>query len=283
MLHRAVRSGGVGPEPSNQRPYGTGQLGVVEGNLAEHTVVPRWGGEASAIGLNRVRAQQIDHKFVDGGEGVHKVPRVFAGEAAFVDDGLQFIVSLCPEQLQACPPTRLGMVRRHTSTLNADFLLAKTVHRFAASAQREAGSDHRVAMKPTPSFEDSLVPLTTDLDIERRVDGLIGRATRSQLWLLFIDSEDVQLPQMMPISGLPYLPDDGAEPIFRNIASVMPQLSADAVIVVWERALPSALTARDAAWLQRIAAACRTANVRLRGMLLSHRTGVRWIPPDDYA
>ena len=137
-------------------------------------------------------------------------------------------------------------------------------------------------MKQTPRFEDSLAPLPTDVDILRRVNELIGPANLPQLWLLFLDSEDVQLPLLIPINGLPARPDGGATAIFSSIANLMPEVGADALVIVWERRGNPKLIERDAAWLHCIAAACGAARVRLRGVSLSHSEGVRWVPPDDY-
>ena len=138
-------------------------------------------------------------------------------------------------------------------------------------------------MKHTSEFEDSLAPLTTDADILRRVHDLIGRANLAQLWLLFLDHEDVQLPLLIPINGLPLYPDDGAAGIFANVADMMPGVGADSLVIVWERRGAPKMTDRDAAWLRYLAAACASAGVRLRAVLLSHSEGVRWVPPDDYA
>ena len=59
-----------------------------------------------------------------------------------------------------------------------------------------------------PYEETQLLPLTTDQDVERRVADLIGRANSRQLWLLFLDEFDIQLPLLIPIEGLPFEPTD---------------------------------------------------------------------------
>jgi hypothetical protein len=58
----------------------------------------------------------------------------------------------------------------------------------------------------TPYEETQLLPLTTDDQIERRVADLVGRAHTRQLWLLFLDEVDVQLPLLIPLEGLPLEP-----------------------------------------------------------------------------
>lgn len=134
-----------------------------------------------------------------------------------------------------------------------------------------------------PSFDHSTTPLTTDALIEERVRDLVGRATMRQLWLLFLDEESIQLPLLIPIDALPVFPDtDSVASVTANIAELMDEIQASALIVVWERYGSATLTSRDVAWALAFATGCTVARVPLRASLLSHRTGVRWIAPDDY-
>ena len=128
-----------------------------------------------------------------------------------------------------------------------------------------------------------LTPLHSDTLIEDRVRDLIGRANRRQLWLIFLDEYDVQLPLLIPIDGLPSQPDAaGTTAVVTNVLELMDEIGAVGLVMVWERYGPSTLTPQDTAWAQSMAAACLGARLRLRAMLLSHRSGVRWIAPDDY-
>lgn len=135
-----------------------------------------------------------------------------------------------------------------------------------------------------PSYEqDRLLPLASDAMIEERVLELIGRANRRQLWLLFLDEDNVQLPLLIPIDGLPPDPtDDGSVSVVDNVGELMGEIGAAGLVVVWERYGPSAMSVQDTAWARSFAAACVSAKVPLRAMLLSHRAGVRWIAADDY-
>ena len=55
-----------------------------------------------------------------------------------------------------------------------------------------------------PHYEDTLTqPLTSDDLIEARVSALVGRACRRQIWFLFVDSENMQLPLMIPVADPP--------------------------------------------------------------------------------
>ncbi|PRY69669.1 hypothetical protein B0I08_102346 [Glaciihabitans tibetensis] len=137
-------------------------------------------------------------------------------------------------------------------------------------------------MTTTPSY-DSLVPLRTDFLIEQRVRDLIGRANLRQLWLLFLDEQQVQLPLLLPIDGLPSRPtEDGTARVVDNVVRLMEELGAAGLVVVWERYGPAHLSEGDTEWVRCFASACGAVRLPLRAMLLSHRHGVRWIAADDY-
>jgi hypothetical protein len=136
----------------------------------------------------------------------------------------------------------------------------------------------------TPTYEDArLLPLLTEEAIEVRVGELIGRANIRQLWLLFLDEESVQLPLLIPIDELPADPtDDATNSVISNLRELMDNVSAESIVLVWERYGSPNLTAQDAAWARSLAGACSANSVDLRSMLLSHRTGVRRIDPAEY-
>ncbi|MCU1406642.1 MAG: hypothetical protein JWQ43_2945 [Glaciihabitans sp.] len=132
-------------------------------------------------------------------------------------------------------------------------------------------------------YDDQLTPLNTDSLIEERVRDLIGRANLRQLWLLFLDVNDMQLPLLIPIDGLPAHPEAGTvATVIDNVVELMADIGAVGLVLVWERYGAATLTAQDIAWAHELAEACTNARVRLRAMLLSHRSGVRWIAVDDY-
>jgi hypothetical protein len=133
-----------------------------------------------------------------------------------------------------------------------------------------------------PYEETQLLPLTTDRDIEDRVAALIGRANTRQLWLLFLDEQDVQLPLLVPIEGLPSEPtDEHVGAVVDRVREVMGEIGSSAVITVLERYSSAALTAQDASWVRFLRSACAERGVNLRAQLLSHRTGVRWIGEEE--
>ncbi len=131
----------------------------------------------------------------------------------------------------------------------------------------------------TVPFEETLsLPLTTDEDIEHRVTDLIGRANSRQLWLLFLDDVDLQLPLLIPVEELPAVPtDDEADRLVDTVRNLVDEIGARSVVTVLERYGATALTAQDAVWVRSLRRACAEQRVTLRAQLLSHRTGVRLI------
>jgi hypothetical protein len=139
-------------------------------------------------------------------------------------------------------------------------------------------------MKTSSDDDRRLTPLLTDSDIENRARELIGRANQRQLWLLFLDRDGVQLPLLIPIDGLPLEPtEQEAESIVERLRELMERIEAVAVILVLERYGSDTLTAQDATWFRALAENCSSRGVDLRGLLLSHRAGVRWIKRDEYS
>jgi hypothetical protein len=137
-------------------------------------------------------------------------------------------------------------------------------------------------MRP-PRYEDAKTqPLTSQVLIEERVRALIGRACRRQLWFLFLDGDQVQLPLMIPLDDLPNSPDDTVHDLARAMGRAMDAAGAESIIIVIERYASSALTPADIAWAKGVHDAFDLEQINLRGVVLSHNRGVRWIAQDDY-
>jgi hypothetical protein len=142
----------------------------------------------------------------------------------------------------------------------------------------------RLAAMPVPYEETQLLPLTTDADIETRVADLVGRANSRQLWFLFLDDVDVQLPLLIPVEGLPREPsDDQSANVVDRLGEVMAEIGARSLVTVLERFGGATLTAQDAAWVRSLRRSCADRGIVLRAQLLSHRTGVRWIGAEEAA
>jgi len=139
-------------------------------------------------------------------------------------------------------------------------------------------------MNPITAAEAAHQPLVTDSDVEQRVDALIGRACRRQLWMLFTDEMHIQMPDLVAMDDYPTSPENGnAELLAGRIGEWMARAEAAHVIFVWERRVGERFTPADRAWARALAHACREYGVSVRAQLISHRTGVRWFAPDDYA
>lgn len=147
---------------------------------------------------------------------------------------------------------------------------------------RADAAPHNGRMKP-PNYEDTrLQPLATDALVQERVAELIGRAIQRQLWFLFVDDQQVQLPLLIPMGDLPTRPDAFLGTVAATLREAMEAEAAAAVIVVIERYADAELTAADREWALAIHTEFERAGVTVRAILLSHRRGVRWIAQDDY-
>jgi hypothetical protein len=135
---------------------------------------------------------------------------------------------------------------------------------------------------PVPYDETQFLPLSTDQDIQNRVADLIGRANSRQLWLMFLDRADFQLPLLVPIEGLPAEPtDDQTVGVIDRVSEIMTDIGATSVVAVLERYAAPTLTPQDAAWVRSLRRTCAQKGVTLRAQLLSHRGGVRWISEEE--
>lgn len=138
-------------------------------------------------------------------------------------------------------------------------------------------------MTRIPASETHLHPLVTDELIEERVRDLVGRACRRQLWLLFLNDENVQLPLLMPTDDYPSRPAaENAAELANGIRSIMEGIGATQLVLVWERYAGPELSPLDRAWARELHRQCSELGVRVRAQLLSHKRGVRWLAPDDY-
>jgi len=138
-------------------------------------------------------------------------------------------------------------------------------------------------MTPIDRRQADLEPLTTDALIEQRVESLIGKAQNRQIWLLFLDQNQVQSPLVLPVSDVPVAPaPDDLDNWCELIRGTTQAVDAGDVIVVIERYAPDRLTDADRGWARMLSDGCRVAGVTLRAVVLSHRHGVRLLAAEDY-
>lgn len=124
-------------------------------------------------------------------------------------------------------------------------------------------------------------PLRSDEDVLQGASLLLDTAIRRQLWLMFLDERGRQLPVLMP-SYVPRIPTrQHRDDLHRMLGVIFEDVDADSMVIAYERRGPDVLSAGDRAWLALIRDACREAAIPLRGPLLVHDRGVRWIAPED--
>jgi len=133
-----------------------------------------------------------------------------------------------------------------------------------------------------PRYDDvRFDPLRTDEEVLERASLLLGHALRRQLWLMFLDEDERQLPVLMP-SYLPRRPRaEHRDNLGRLFGVLCEDADADSLIVAYERRGPAELTDADRAWLATVHTGCADAAIPLRALLLVHDGGVRWVALDD--
>jgi hypothetical protein len=136
----------------------------------------------------------------------------------------------------------------------------------------------------TPNYEETHEqPLTTNDDVLDRVKLLVRNALRRQLWLMFLDGDDRQLPVLMP-TDVPANPGTtDASNLARFIHGVNDDLDATSIVVTLERRGSDEISDDDRAWFRLVRDACAMAELTLRGPVLVHTRGARWVAAEDYA
>jgi len=133
-----------------------------------------------------------------------------------------------------------------------------------------------------PAF-DSIreIPIRSDQEVLELVGGLVGSAIRRQLWLMLLDPGSRPLPLVLPCA-IPRRPRRGDDARFaRFVADLVDECDASAWIVGYERPGDSRLTAADRAWAITLGDAARTSGRRMRGPVMVHDRGARWMAVDD--
>jgi len=135
-----------------------------------------------------------------------------------------------------------------------------------------------------PRYDDTLLhPLADDAAVLDRATALVGVAYRRQIWLMLVDDDEIQLPQLIPMD----IPRRSRRRDLGGYAAFLAHLAqatgAASIVAVYERPGEPEYTEADRGWFRFLADAASGAGVRLRGPVLSHRTGVRWVASEDYA
>ncbi|MCU1414272.1 MAG: hypothetical protein JWN80_1612 [Microbacteriaceae bacterium] len=120
-------------------------------------------------------------------------------------------------------------------------------------------------------------PVTTPDQLLTRVADLVGPASERQLWLMFLDADDIQSPILMP-TAIPARPSSrDAAPFSTFLSEVVKATECHSIAVTLERPGPSVVSDDDVAWFRLLETAGCLARVRLRGPLLSSSDGVRLV------
>jgi hypothetical protein len=135
-----------------------------------------------------------------------------------------------------------------------------------------------------PGF-DPAAPLDTDEDLLRRVDHLVDRDARHRrsLWLLFLSSEHVQLPVVVPVDDVPDRPETG---LVGNLCGIIAEVLEDAApggsaVITLTRPGGEAVSETDAYWFRALCGAARERGAAIRMICLATPAGIRQLTLDD--
>jgi len=138
-------------------------------------------------------------------------------------------------------------------------------------------------MKPPHYDTVRDLALTTDELLLERVRVLLDDGYRRQLWLMFLDHNDRQLPLIMP-TDIPKRPRPGDTLGFGEfLRALNDDVEATTIVITLERRGSDRITEIDAEWFRLVRESCLYAELPLRGPLLCHSEGVRWVATEDYA
>lgn len=135
---------------------------------------------------------------------------------------------------------------------------------------------------PISPFDDVAdVSLVTDEALLQRVRDLVEGVYRRQLWFMFLDDDDRQLPLVVPFD-VPVRPGEGhRDSLGLFVATLVSDVRPHCIVVVLERPGDDFLTRGDREWFAVVDHACRAAGVARRGPILAHDDGFRWIAAED--
>jgi hypothetical protein len=136
---------------------------------------------------------------------------------------------------------------------------------------------------PDTDMLDRLIrtAVRTDDDVVDLVTALVERPITRQCWVLFLDERAVPVSFVMPISDLPWQPDEHVDDFAALVGDVLVQVGGTEVVLVWERPGESRLFPVDWEWVDACACAFEEHDVRLRAQVAVHTGGVAIVSLDD--
>jgi len=138
-------------------------------------------------------------------------------------------------------------------------------------------------MKNAPAVPDAAphdphARLCSTDDLLARVRLLVPVAVRRQLWTLFLDADDVQLPMVVPLDGVPEVPDGPAVERWGDaLDEVAAEFGVASLVFVLERpgpVGPGGPTASDRDWLSALTGLAAPRRYEVRAVLTCGTDGV---------
>ncbi|WP_156357343.1 hypothetical protein [Frigoribacterium sp. Leaf263] len=128
---------------------------------------------------------------------------------------------------------------------------------------------------PSPAH----LPVSSVHDLADRVAELLPVAVRRQLWTLFFDRDDVQLPMMVPLEGIPERPSRSAVLAWgRALEAVVAEFEVAWVSFVIERPGGAEPNDSDRAWCESLSTLDSSPGLVVRSVLGCTDVGVRpWV------
>ncbi|MBO9626793.1 MAG: hypothetical protein J7484_10510 [Microbacterium sp.] len=135
-------------------------------------------------------------------------------------------------------------------------------------------------------------PLRDDDDLSALLEQLLQRASRRQVWLMFVDQRGCLAEPLIPIEGYPDdpsavadAPDLGevteASLLMQRAGMLREAMESAAVVLVWERPGSRIIGVDDREWAVAMRDAAAEHAIPLRAQFVLHSRGVRQIHDDD--
>lgn len=129
-------------------------------------------------------------------------------------------------------------------------------------------------------------PLKTTEDLRALLELLLDKASRRQLWLMFIDDRGCLGDPLIPIGDYPDDPtamtsvDDlgevsEAKLLMHRFGRLREVTGNQAIVLVWERVGSSIVGVEDREWARAMSAAAASLDAPLRAQFMLHNRGVR--------
>lgn len=138
-------------------------------------------------------------------------------------------------------------------------------------------------MTPIPYAAIQDIPLVDDEAVRERVADLLVGACGRELWFMPLDERQCQLRMLVPVDVSPRPTERQAARFGALLAEIASGSGSREMIVAFERGGGETVGQGDRAWFRLLAAVFREAGIRMRGPVLVHDHGARWVAPDDYA